>query len=82
MEDPQLTVGASNIPANYLIPGLLPILATRHPGIVLSVIAGDSRDIIGRLRAGDVALAVVGGRCERRGQVHAAIVRYAAAGRR
>lgn len=60
MEDPQLTVGASNIPANYLIPELLPTLAARHPGIVLTVIAGDSREIIERLTAGDVALAVVG----------------------
>jgi DNA-binding transcriptional LysR family regulator len=60
MEDPQLTVGASNIPANYLIPELLPILAARHPGIVLSVIAGDSREVINLLQAGEVALAVVG----------------------
>jgi DNA-binding transcriptional LysR family regulator len=64
MEDPQLIVGASNIPANYLIPGLLPMLAARYPGIVLSVIAGDSRDIIGRLVAGEVALAIVGDRLD------------------
>lgn len=62
MEDPQLSVGASNIPANYLIPGLLPTLAARHPGIVLSVHAGGSRDVIDWLRAGQVALAVVGDR--------------------
>lgn len=61
MEDPQLTVGASNIPANYLIPGLLPKLAARHPGIMLNVVAGDSREIIELLTAGEVALAVVGG---------------------
>lgn len=62
MEDPQLTVGASNIPANYLIPGMLPLLAIRHPGLVLRVVAGDSRDILGRLSAGEVALAVLGDR--------------------
>jgi len=62
MEDPQLRVGASNIPANYLIPGLLPTLAARHPGIVLSVHAGDSREVIDWLRVGQVALAVVGDR--------------------
>jgi DNA-binding transcriptional LysR family regulator len=62
MEDPQLTIGASNIPANYLIPGLLPMLAARHPGMVVSVVAGASREVIERLTAGDVALAVVGDR--------------------
>lgn len=62
MEDTQLTVGASNIPANYLIPGLLPILSNRHPGIKLNVIAGDSRQIIEQLLGGEVALAVVGNR--------------------
>lgn len=60
LEDPRLTVGASNIPANYLIPGLLPRLAARHPGIMLNVVAGDSREIIEQLTAGEVALAVVG----------------------
>lgn len=64
MEEPGLTVGASNIPANYLIPALLPALAMRHPGIVLSVRAGDSREMVEQLLAGDVALAVVGDRTE------------------
>lgn len=64
MEEPQLTVGASNIPANYLIPGLLPVLAARHPGIILSVVSGDSREILDRLTEGEVALAVVGRCCE------------------
>ncbi len=62
LEDPQLIVGASNVPANYLIPRLLPKLAARYPGIALSVVAGDSREIIDRLVAGEVAMAVVGGR--------------------
>jgi len=60
LEDSQLTVGASNIPANYLISNLLPKLAVCHPGIVLNVITGDSREIINRLVVGEVALAVVG----------------------
>lgn len=62
MEDTQLTVGASNIPANYLIPALLPTLINRHPGIILNVIAGDSRQITDQLLRGEVALAVVGDR--------------------
>lgn len=62
MEDTQLNVGASNIPANYLIPELLPIMASRHPGVILNVTAGDSREILEQLDAGAVALAVVGNR--------------------
>lgn len=62
MGDTQLTVGASNIPANYLIPELLPTLAARNPGIILKVNAGDSREIIDQLVAGEVALAIVGNR--------------------
>lgn len=62
MEDTQLTVGASNIPANYLIPSILSTLVARHPGIVLNVHAGDSREIIDQLVAGEIALAVVGNR--------------------
>jgi DNA-binding transcriptional LysR family regulator len=62
MEDTQLTVGASNIPANYLIPEILSTLINRHPGIKLNVIAGDSRQVIDQLLSGGVALAVVGNR--------------------
>jgi LysR family transcriptional regulator, low CO2-responsive transcriptional regulator len=63
LDGPELTVGASNIPANYLLPSLLPELAVRHSGIVLNVVAGDSREIIGRLLHGEFAVAVVGSRC-------------------
>lgn len=64
LEETLLTVGASNIPANYLIPQLLPVMGERHPGITLNVLTGDSRDMIGLLAAGEVALAVVGSRFE------------------
>lgn len=62
MDGPELAVGASNIPANYLIPSLLPELAARHPGVALNVVAGDSREIIDRLLRGEFTLAVVGSR--------------------
>ena len=56
----QLEIGASNIPANYLIPPLLPVLREKHPGISLKMVTGDSRDIINRLLASEIELAVVG----------------------
>lgn len=62
LQDTQLKVGASNIPANYLIPELLASLVKRYPGISLDVIARDSREIIDRLLTSEVSLAVVGNR--------------------
>ncbi len=64
LDDTLLTVAASNIPANYLIPQLLTVMAARHPGVTLNVLTGDSRDMIGLLSAGEVAMAVVGNRFE------------------
>lgn len=61
-----LTVGASNIPANYLIPALLPSLAERYPGIALTMQAGDSRDMLDLLLADVVELVVVGSRTDHR----------------
>jgi len=60
LEQSSLTVGASNIPANYLIPSLLPRLTDEHPGIELTLRTGDSRDIRASLLADEVELAVVG----------------------
>lgn len=60
VEDLQLTIGASNIPMDDLIPELLPVLADRYPGLVLNVLAGDSRDMVKQLQSGALALAVVG----------------------
>ena len=56
----ELTVGASNIPANYLIPSILPFLAKEHPGITLTMQTGDSCEILDCLLSEAVELAVVG----------------------
>lgn len=60
LSDAPLCVGASNIPGTYLIPGLLPELARRHPGIRLTLLGGSSRAILDRLQKGEIELAVVG----------------------
>lgn len=62
LERASLALGASNIPANYLIPALLPVLNRRHPGITLNLKIGDSREILDSLRTGEVELGIVGGR--------------------
>jgi len=55
-----LTVGASNVPATYLFPQLLPESARRHPGLTLQLVSSDSRMILQRLLTGEFELAVVG----------------------
>jgi len=60
LKQSSLIVGASNIPANYLIPSLLPRLTDEHPGIELTLRTGDSREVRASLLADEVELAVVG----------------------
>jgi len=62
----ELQIGASNIPATYLIPPLLPHLAELHPGISINMQSGDSQEVIGRLLNAEVELAIVGSAPENR----------------
>jgi len=64
LEATRLTVGASNIPANYLIPELLPTLSARYPGISLNVRTGDSQEMVRQLSSGELALAIIGTHCD------------------
>lgn len=67
LDNAQLSIGASNIPANYLVPEILPILAERHPGISLSMQTGDTRETLNRLLAAEVELALIGSRPNQKG---------------
>jgi len=62
LEKATLNLGASNIPANYLIPCLLPVIQNKYPGIALNMRIGDSREVLGELKAGQVELGIVGGK--------------------
>ncbi len=70
LEEVSLQIGASNIPANHLIPAILPQLAQRYPGIALTVQSGDSQEILELLRGAEIELAVVGSRKEDRQLVY------------
>lgn len=61
-----LVVGASNIPANYLIPPLLVPLKREHPGISLTMLTGDTADVLRMLENAEAELALVGSRSESR----------------
>ena len=62
VEDTDLRIGGSNIPANYMIPELLPVLIERFPKLRLTLIQGDSRDILEKLGREEIELGVVGSR--------------------
>lgn len=73
LQQANLTVGASNIPANYLIPKVLPELAAAYPGIRLTMQTGDSQGILQGLHANAFELAVVGSRNPERSLVFEAL---------
>ena len=64
LEKAKLDLGASNIPANYLVPGLLPLLNEKYPGISLNMRIGDSQDVLDELCSGEVELGIVGARVD------------------
>src|SRR5512138_372746 len=53
LEDVSLTVGASNIPGDYMIPIALPTLLKRFPRLAITVVQGDSREVLNGLARGD-----------------------------
>ncbi len=59
-----LVVGASTIPASYLMPRLLARFGKRHPGVSLRLVTADSREILERIRSGELELGAVGLRPE------------------
>jgi DNA-binding transcriptional LysR family regulator len=60
MEDTTLTIGGSNVPGNYMIPEVLPLIRERFPGLKIRLLQGDSRDIIDRLGREEVEVGIVG----------------------
>lgn len=62
LEQATLRVGASTIPAAYLIPDLLGSFKARWPGVRLELQQGDSQEVIKLLQENLVEIAVVGGK--------------------
>ncbi len=55
-----LTVGASSVPGEYLLPGLITAFHQEHPGVRARLRISDSAETIDDLRHGEVELGVVG----------------------
>lgn len=62
VEEAPLVVSSSNVPGNYLIPPVLPVIYERFPGLALTVLCGDSKEAIDHLGKEEVEVAVVGTR--------------------
>ena len=56
-----LTVGASSVPGEYLLPALMTGFHAQHPGVRARLRITDTAETIDDLRHGDIELGVVGG---------------------
>lgn len=65
----RLIIGASTIPASYILPGLAASYGKKHPGVLFEMVVSDSRGITDKVAAHDLLLGVVGARLES-AQVH------------
>ncbi|MGD9019868.1 MAG: selenium metabolism-associated LysR family transcriptional regulator, partial [Desulfuromonadales bacterium] len=64
LERAELIGGASNIPANYLVPQLLSTMKQEHPGISLTMLTGDTTEVLTMLEGAEIELALVGSRSD------------------
>src|SRR5438128_8287223 len=60
LERGRLAVGASTIPGTYFLPQEIARFRSRHPGVAVELLLGDTREALGMLRRGEVDLAGVG----------------------
>ncbi|MCC7371087.1 MAG: LysR family transcriptional regulator [Chloroflexi bacterium] len=56
-----LSIIASPVPGETVLPRLLPVFQARHPGSTIRMAIADTRTAIGRLLRNEVELAVIGG---------------------
>src|SRR4051812_10837476 len=56
-----LTLVSSPVPGESVVPRLLPLFQTQHPGSVVRLAIADTRTAIGRLLRQEVELAIIGG---------------------
>lgn len=57
-----LTIGGSTIPAGYLLPRLVGLFSHSYPEVRISLIVGDSSDIMNKTVDGSIEVGVVGAR--------------------
>jgi phosphonate transport system ATP-binding protein len=73
-EPPTLAVGASNTPAELLLPRIVRAFVRAHPGVRVSLTVKDSAEVAEEVLAGRVELGLVGARSARPELVHENVV--------
>jgi DNA-binding transcriptional LysR family regulator len=58
----ELTIGASTIPGEYILPALLAEFKGTYPGIEITLVVGDTKEIIQKVLDNEVEIGVVGTR--------------------
>lgn len=67
VEEAELRVGGSNIPGDHMIPEVLPLFLARHPGVRLTLLQGDSREILDKVAREEVEIGIIGSRFDDEG---------------
>ncbi|GLI36950.1 LysR family transcriptional regulator [Geobacter hydrogenophilus] len=67
LEEAELRVGGSNIPGDHMIPEVLPLFLARHPGVRLTLLQGDSREILDKVAREEVEIGIIGSRFDDEG---------------
>lgn len=67
LDEVVLRVGASTIPGDYMVPAALPQFLDRHPAVRLTLLQGDSRDILDKISGELVELGIVGSQFDEEG---------------
>lgn len=57
-----LTIGASTIPGEYILPSLLADFKGKYPGIDINLVIGDTKEIVEKVTDAEVEIGVVGTR--------------------
>ncbi len=69
-----IVLGASTIPAHFLIPPVIAGFMKKHPGVSMEMTVGDSASIIDQVYEGDLTLGVVGARDDRQELSYAPLI--------
>ncbi len=60
LEEAELKMGASNIPGSYLLPSVLSSFLDRYPKVTFTILQGDSRETLDRLRKEEIEIGIIG----------------------
>ena len=60
----ELLIGGSNIPGQYLLPGILGKFKQKYSQVRVQVLIDDTRNVVEKVLEGAIEIGVVGARCD------------------